>query len=344
MTMSKEKRLPDDVLTRRGQLIADFYAYNAKSSVHQYTNPTANLEPGTYRPSDYDPNNTGPGAEPEAQTLGVHWVDDLAVEAQVDVQSDKGEVLLDLVRSGVRYQARLNVADGKATLNCKTIEGEELTFVDDDGKEAKHPTAQTTVKGPGSYRLRLSNCDHEVLLWVNGTTVEFDGPTTYLSGELADPAWTPTDAGDLTPAGIGSQGAAVKISDLQIYRDKYYIAISEEAGQDGNDYIDSFGGQWTEGRGDGEAENIRAILANPDVWSTTTLFNSRRGVQFQLEKDQFFPMGDNSPYSYDARLWVPPHCVERDLLIGKALLIYWPHSWNRPVPFTPNFSRMGRIR
>ena len=36
--------------------------------------------------------------------------------------------------------------------------------------------------------------------------------------------------------------------------------------------------------------------------------------------------------------------VERDLLIGKALLIYWPHTWNRPIPFTPNFRRMGPIR
>ena len=66
-----------------------------------------------------------------------------------------------------------------------------------------------------------------------------------------------------------------------------------------------------------------------------------------LEKDQFLPLGDNSPQSYDGRLWFPNyphHYVHRDLLIGKALLIYWPHTWNRPVPFTPNFSKMGPIR
>jgi signal peptidase I len=38
------------------------------------------------------------------------------------------------------------------------------------------------------------------------------------------------------------------------------------------------------------------------------------------------------------------HYVERDLLIGKALLIYWPHTWNRPIPYMPNFRRMGLIR
>jgi len=42
--------------------------------------------------------------------------------------------------------------------------------------------------------------------------------------------------------------------------------------------------------------------------------------------------------------------VPRDLLIGKALFIYWPHSWNRipyvniPFPFFPNFGRMGLVR
>jgi signal peptidase I len=36
--------------------------------------------------------------------------------------------------------------------------------------------------------------------------------------------------------------------------------------------------------------------------------------------------------------------VRRDLLTGKALVIYWPHSWRRPIPFFPNFQRMGLIR
>ena len=71
-----------------------------------------------------------------------------------------------------------------------------------------------------------------------------------------------------------------------------------------------------------------------------------------MDEDQFFPLGDNSPYSLDARYWsvrgpTEPeahHYVERDLLIGKALIIYWPHTWNSPIPFLPKFSRMGPIR
>ena len=41
---------------------------------------------------------------------------------------------------------------------------------------------------------------------------------------------------------------------------------------------------------------------------------------------------------------VDHHYVQRDLLIGKALMIYWPHTWNRPIPFLPKFDRMGPIR
>jgi hypothetical protein len=77
--------------------------------------------------------------------------------------------------------------------------------------------------------------------------------------------------------------------------------------------------------------------------------------------DQFFPMGDNNPQSKDARLWTSGnepsahtgklvefgHYVERDMLIGKAFLVYWPHGWNVDnirLPIVPNFRRMGRIR
>ena len=66
-------------------------------------------------------------------------------------------------------------------------------------------------------------------------------------------------------------------------------------------------------------------------------------------------LGDNSPRSADSRLWhrpdgAPEHYVKRDLLVGKAVFVYWPHSWNRipgtniPFPFFPNFARMKFVR
>ena len=55
-------------------------------------------------------------------------------------------------------------------------------------------------------------------------------------------------------------------------------------------------------------------------------------------------MGDNSPSSLDARYWSEPVHVTREQLLGRALFIYFPHSWNRPVPFFPDFNRMQFIR
>jgi hypothetical protein len=74
------------------------------------------------------------------------------------------------------------------------------------------------------------------------------------------------------------------------------------------------------------------------------LFAARRTLEFELKKDQFFPMGDNSPASKDARIWGDNHYVDRKFLIGKALFVYWPHHLKSPLPFTPDFSRMRFVR
>ena len=106
-----------------------------------------------------------------------------------------------------------------------------------------------------------------------------------------------------------------------------------------------------------------AILSDPATWHSRDLnfpspfdHDASEPVDFVLEADQFFMLGDNSPFSQDSRLWaslgIPGlrHYVDRKLLIGKAMFIYWPHSFNRipgigvPFPFFPNFSDMGFVR
>jgi signal peptidase I len=333
-------QLPSDVGQRLGRLITDFYAYNTQ----RYTR--SDVKKSWPLPTSYDPptqieQHPGPGDPPPAETLGQHWVDDLAVECLADVTGKQGELSLLLVRGGVKHVCRINLADGKATLSMTNPDGTSQEFLGDDGKTAANPTAKTSVVGPGRYRLRLANCDHEMVLWVNGSVVNFDGPTTYKSADLIAPAYSAADPGDLAPAGIGSKGAAVKVSRLRVYRDKYYIAV--DGGSENNDYIRS---PRIPGETGSDAEQIQRIFADPTLWESTKFFEpeNRRWVDFKLEQDQFLPMGDNSPQSSDGRFWIDHHYVERDLLIGKALLIYWPHTWNRPVPFTPNFSKMGPIR
>jgi signal peptidase I len=348
-----EHRLPAGVAQRPGHLIGDFYAYNTSRLVHgEPVKWWKCLMLPSYCPPKELPHGPGPGEAPLPRFLGEHWVDDLAVDCTADVRGNSGELSLLLVRAGVKHVCRINLADGKATMSMIDPAGKQVEFVSDDHqKTATRPTATTGVRGTGRYNLRLSNVDHQMLLWVNGEVVKFDGPTTYDPDGVTDlpaPRFSDEDPLDMAPAGVGSRGAALEISSLKIYRDKYYIASDDEPWTvgDTNDYskpVMIYGGASND-----EGATIQAIFSNPELWNPerSNLFalDNRRHVEFPLEEDQFLPLGDNSPQSSDARFWPDHHYVERDLLIGKALLIYWPHTWNRPIPFWPNFGRMGRIR
>jgi len=130
----------------------------------------------------------------------------------------------------------------------------------------------------------------------------------------------------------------MQVTDLRLLRDLYYIAASNQHSMGSlSDFHNGYGDP----------------VDSPDMWVARS---GRHQEVFQLEDDQFFMLGDNSLRSKDGRLWSEPgpngpkHYVDRDALIGKAILIYWPHSWHRipgtpiPFPYFPNFARMGFVR
>jgi signal peptidase I len=249
--------------------------------------------------------------------LGIHWVGDLAVECTAEVESPSGSLVLELRKGGRQFLCRFELSTGKASFS---ISGRDMADW--------QPTSPSNVLLRGSHKIIFSNCDKELRLWVDGHEVAFDKTTAYDRDlQNANP-----DAGDLEPVGIASVGARVKISHLRVLRDIYYIADRWESM--GHDVWYQYG----------EAIPNRPLEPR----------HEHRYVQFSLAKDQFFALGDNSAKSKDGRLWGSEehneHCVPRDLLIGKAMFIYWPHSWNRipyvniPFPFFPNFSRMGLVR
>tara|TARA_R110002049_G_scaffold27321_2_gene94190 strand:+ start:370883 stop:372916 length:2034 start_codon:yes stop_codon:yes gene_type:complete len=293
---------------------------------------------------------------------GLHWVGDLIMESDIETSADAKEIKLEIVEAGVQYHCSIDLTSGSATLGIEDVE--PRAFGDGDASKA---TANTPVRAGQRHQLRFSNCDDQLLLWVDGDVISFDIETTFDS-RLFRPdsenfpryvaAGHPLDA---APVGVAVRGGSSTIHSLRIDRDKYYIASDNS--MDGlTDYdlrqLRSETGQRV------TPTDIQAAMAQPSLWDQFKGWDARRTVTFEMEEDQFFPMGDNSPESQDARCWagvkqhggLPPdvaedayrwadaHYVPRDLLVGKALMVFWPHPWNSPVPFTPNVKRMKLIR
>ena len=194
----------------------------------------------------------------------------------------------------------------------------------------------------------FANVDRQLVLWVDGSPVTFKDETEYepLGNDI--PQSTRDDPLDLAPAGIGSQSAALSVSHIRLWRDIYYIAAKHADGMAPSDYT-------------GRSRQIAVMnypqllqfLSTPSQWAPPgrpSPFDERRYAIFSLEEDQFFMLGENSPMSLDARLWSQEKFVSRELLIGRALLVFWPHSFDRipgtsiPFPFFPNFARMRFLR
>ncbi len=294
----------------RPQLVTDFYAFNTR---------ILREDRGRQAP----------------QTLGLHWVGDLLLDCELDVKGNQGLVLLDVVKGGKHFGCQIDVATGKATLSI-------------DGISDWQPAAETPVRGPGTHQVTFANADRQLVLWVDGTPIQFDRDTTYEDLGNDRPQSTADDPGDLAPLGIGSRGVAMDVRHLRVLRDIYYIADrSIYGGGPISDYPDrSFINGLTR-------RQLADFFASPQRWITGSgqnVFDSRKAEVFPLGADQFFVMGDNSPASSDARLW-SEHFVDRELLVGKALLIYWPHPLRVFVPGTdvglgiiPNIPEMGLIR
>ncbi len=318
-----EGTLPSRLGNTQGELITDYYSYN-----------------------DFRGN---------WESTGMAWVGDLAVECDVRIESEQGELLLDLVEGGSHHECRIDLATGQAVLTIRDMHGDATPF---DGANAEGTSASasrsalTPLKKPGKYQIRFANCDDQLVLWINNKVMVFDGPTTYQVATDRVPQSSVEDPGDLAPVGIGGKNADITVNRLRVLRDIYYLAQNSE-----QPFSSEYDGHF-------DLREFASIIADPKLWESTRLFQSRRSVTFQMGEDQFFPLGDNSPQSKDARLWsegssrlgnlYPPPHVDRELLIGKALVVYWPHGW-RPnsttlasltadYAFIPNFRQMKLIR
>ncbi len=256
-------------------------------------------------------------------------VDDLAVDFQADVQAAEGRIVLELVKHGQPFQCVLDLAAGTAEMRVPWA------------KPGEQPRAKEgCISRTGSYRLFFANVDHELTLAINDRTVKFDKPTTY---EFPDDRTAASDS----PVGIGSSGAGVQVSHLRVLRDIYYtyeVRRDDPNDQRGYTPLPKYDERTAP---NGWPKNIDWVCFPTEAAEKLSQSKAdvHRDDQFYfVGPGQYFALGDNSPLSADGRLWRNMHFVDRRLLIGKALFIYWPHSFDSPVPYFPNFSRMRFVR
>jgi signal peptidase I len=319
--------LPPEFVDSPGHLVTDYYCYNDVKVVAFNRNW-------------------------DATRFGGNWVGDLVMEAEVRVGSATGKLALDAVEGGVHFLCEIDVATGQATLSTEiSVAGVGVQFADDATLQSfTQPTLSfdTPLRGEGSYRVRYANCDDRIYLWVNDQVVPLPGDGCYSRTGPLHPYCSEQDHGDARPLGIGFQGGRLAIDRLRVFRDLYYLQ-REDVGppEQGNSSLRTRTGLVL------NQAFLSSFYERPDSWGRQDFVDCFRAYAsdnplnwgnkaYPLVADQFFPMGDNSPQSQDARMWAAPKFVERRLLIGKALMVYWPHSWNSP-PYWPNFTRMRMI-
>ncbi|NOY43333.1 MAG: signal peptidase I [Planctomycetes bacterium] len=312
----------------RPQLIRDFNSYNA-----------SRLRREIFRS----------GWEMPPRNLGMHWVSDLAVECDVEVEKAAGELVLDLVESGKHFRCTIDLKTGEAKLGI-------------DGLDSYGPVGATTVKSAGDYRLVFANVDDQLLLWVDDELVDF-GDSTYEVEELFSkrdemiPRTSEEDAGDLSPVGVGARGTSLVITRLQVFRDIYYGAIDWHDANKASDYKPvHIATELADGTRVPSLRSVKQLFVEPGSWAR---FSTRQRRDFEVEEGQLFVLGDNSPASSDCRLWTAGNgrdgsrpggpYFDRRLLIGKAVFVFWPHSWGgipglQKLPGFPNFGDMRIVR
>ena len=318
----ESKELPPRMASEqlpKGRLIGDYYCYNDRR--YRYN----------------DPQYRGKGDD---FSRGLHWVGDLGLEASVEVLSADGTLILDLVEGGAHFRCEIDTKTGKASLSS---DDPDVVFINGDEEKVDQPTGMTKLKGAGNYDVRYVNADDRLNLWIDDQLVEFDA-AEYLRDEVPVPKWSPQDAGDAEPLGIGFANGKMTVNRLIVSRDVYYTSVKGrlKSGLVGNET-------------NSDPAFIELLHRQPERWDSSVAVSFFKGRKehgqpmfilkdFEDDRlDQFLPCGDNSPYSLDGRVWPGPHFVSREMLIGRAMFIYWPHTKNKPVPFFPNFESMKFI-
>ncbi len=299
---------------------------------------------------------------------GKNWVSDLALECEVEIEEATGELLLDLVEGGKHFICRINLEDGSVGFSADgkpyaSSHSQDTATQDTDSNTYSMAINKTDLNQPGKHRLLFCNVDDQLILWVDDELVRLDNTLAGLQydadslyGNRANnlPTTSENDLGDLAPVRMGARGAKLTVHNLKVMRDIYYVSVrAGSAGSSTSQDYPSTSLQLVDGNYIPVPASDYQLFTDPATWPR---FKKRNKQTFEIDTDQFFVLGDNSPESLDCRLWVTPnamtgakpggHYLDRRLLIGKAVCVFWPHSWGSipGIPILPGFPGFGDMR
>ena len=253
---------------------------------------------------DFYAYNSGAGGP----RFGQNVCTDLALTTEVTAQAPSSAVAVELRAYKDRIRFELS-AQGSERPTRILVNGAEV---------AKAPAGVLPVGRP--VKVLAANVDHKLMLLVGGRRVATvhsrevtpEGDITYEPQPVSEnerqqfESPRPDDPRAMAAeARVGACGGPVALGYVRLDRDVYYV--SNEVG----------------GRGENGANLGHGTEGNP----------------FTLKAGEHFVCGDNSPKSFDSRLWtaIDRPVVPRRNLVGKAFFVYWPAAGTRyHVPLAPD--------
>ena len=271
--------------------------------------------------------------DPGAHNVSIEWepIEDVRLAAIFHPEQSG-------LRAALSTTARLD-RDAVETLTAQlAADGTlSLTATGPDGSTRKLATTQVNPFAAGQNReLALWYVDQEASVWLDGDRVlrkRFDLPLQQLY-ERRPPQPMPDVRVDVA-------GSPVTLQRIRLARDIYYSTLSKAKAYPARGAL----------RRDHTA--MRDITKTPSIATHEPL---------RLEDDEFFCIGDNTPYSHDGRYWdeINPWVrqryfegrfrygrVPRKLMMGRAFFVYYPgpYAWIEQGPRVfPNFGDMRFIR
>ncbi len=246
-------------------------------------------------------------------------VSDLRVRARVRPDSAGAEGVWRLATRGHVFEARL----GPSGASISAVSNDGTTLLSSSDANATLPAETYTA-------VEFWHADQRLSLWVNGKKIlesEYDWKPSERYARAAvpgrehvEPAQADTYASP--EVSMSFSGSPVTLTGVALDRDLYYRAVRQ---------------------------NGRYYRASHPTYPAA------------LASDEFFMLGDNSAASHDGRGWtrVDPWIgdrfgykagvVPRELILGKAFMVYWPAPYTATIPGgarlpVPNAGRVRFIR